>query len=168
MINLIVTGSMDETYVHTAFLCFFMIDERESVFYNLIYEQFFIYSQIIGGIIVAEPKKSKQEDYHLLDEQVERDVADLFKAFSNPTRIKILFALKHRKLTVSEISEMLSISQSAISHQLHELKLARLVKFEKQGRKVIYELDDDHIHDIFDLAIEHVKELYHYDEREKR
>lgn len=112
---------------------------------------------------MTEPKKSKQEDYHLLDEQVERDVADLFKAFSNPTRIKILFALKHRKLTVSEISEMLSMSQSAISHQLHELKLARLVKFEKQGRKVIYELDDDHIHDIFDLAIEHVKELYHYD-----
>lgn len=111
----------------------------------------------------AQEEQKNEATFPFLDEKIERDVAELFKAFSNPTRIKILFALKHQKLTVSEISELLSMSQSAISHQLHELKLARLVTFEKQGRKVIYQLDDDHIHNIFDLAIEHVKELYHYD-----
>lgn len=99
----------------------------------------------------------------MLDESVERDVVQLFKAFSSQTRIRILFALKNKRLTVSEISDVLAMSHSAISHQLRELKLARLVKSEKHGRKIIYELDDHHVHDIFDLAIEHVKELYKYE-----
>lgn len=102
-------------------------------------------------------------NFEMLDETIERDVAELFKAFSNPTRIKILFALKNQTLTVSEISELLSMSQSAISHQLRELKLARLVTYTKQGREMIYQLDDHHVHDIFNLAIEHVKELYKYE-----
>jgi|SRR5690625_954808 len=101
--------------------------------------------------------------FPMLDENIERDVAELFKAFSSPTRIKILFVLKNKKLTVSQISELLSMSQSAISHQLRELKLARLVTYEKHGREMIYELDDHHVHDIFDLAIEHVKEIYKYE-----
>ena len=122
----------------------------------------FIY--LMGGMTMSTQKERNHElSIQFLDEKIERDVAELFKAFSNPTRIKILFALKHQKLTVSEISELLFMSQSAISHQLHELKLARLVTFEKQGRKVIYQLDDHHIHDIFDLAIDHVKEVYQYD-----
>lgn len=99
----------------------------------------------------------------MLDKKIERDVAQLFRAFSSETRIKILFALKCRKLTVSEISDVLSMSQSAISHQLRELKLARLVTYEKHGREMLYELDDHHVHDIFELAIEHVKELYKYE-----
>ena len=99
----------------------------------------------------------------MLDEMIEQDVANLFKAISNPTRIKILFALKQKSLTVSEISHLLDMSQSAISHQLKELKMARLVTFHKEGRKVIYQLDDDHVHQIFDTAIEHVKEIYNYE-----
>jgi len=99
----------------------------------------------------------------ILNPKVERDVVELFKAFSSQTRIRILFALKRKKLTVSEICDVLSMSQSAISHQLRELKLARLVTYEKHGREIIYELDDHHVHEIFDLAIEHVKELYKYD-----
>lgn len=105
----------------------------------------------------------KKELFKMLDEKIEQDVATLFKAFSNPTRIKILFILKHKPLTVSEISEALSMSQSAISHQLSVLKMARLVAYERRGRKTFYELDDDHVHQIFDLAIEHVKEIYHYE-----
>lgn len=107
--------------------------------------------------------RPKIDDIEMLDSNIERDVAQLFKAFSSQTRIKILFALKYKKLTVSEISQALSMSQSAISHQLRELKLARLVNYEKHGREIIYELDDRHVHDIFDLAIDHVKELYHYE-----
>ncbi|HZW67195.1 MAG TPA: metalloregulator ArsR/SmtB family transcription factor [Pseudogracilibacillus sp.] len=107
--------------------------------------------------------RPKIDDIEMLDSNIERDVAQLFKAFSSQTRIKILFALKYKKLTVSEISQALSMSQSAISHQLRELKLARLVNYEKHGREIIYELDDHHVHEIFDLAIDHVKELYHYE-----
>ncbi|HLS65361.1 MAG TPA: metalloregulator ArsR/SmtB family transcription factor [Pseudogracilibacillus sp.] len=99
----------------------------------------------------------------MLDPSVERDVANLFKAFSNTTRIKILFALKKQPLTVSQISDVVSMSQSAVSHQLKELKMARLVTNERRGREMIYELDDDHVHQIFDMAIEHVLEIYHYE-----
>jgi len=108
-------------------------------------------------------ESNELDQIEMLDEKIERDVAQLFRAFSSPTRIKILFSLKCKKLTVSEISDALSMSQSAISHQLRELKLARLVTYEKHGREIIYELDDHHVHDIFDLAIEHVKELYKYE-----
>lgn len=108
-------------------------------------------------------KYNEMNQLEMLDEKIERDVAQLFRAFSSQTRIKILFALKNKKLTVSQISDALSMSQSAISHQLRELKLARLVTYEKHGREIIYELDDHHVHDIFDLAIEHVKELYKYE-----
>lgn|SRR5690625_4374692 len=102
-------------------------------------------------------------NFKMLDETIEQDVANLFKAFSNPTRIKILFALKNQTLTVSQISHLLSMSQSAISHQLKELKMARLVTYEKHGREIIYQLDDHHVHQIFDMAIEHVKEIYNYE-----
>lgn len=99
----------------------------------------------------------------MLDPSIEQDVANLFKAFSSTTRIKILFILKKGALTVSQMSHLIGMSQSAISHQLKELKMARLVKYERKGREVFYELDDDHIHQIFDMAIEHVKETYHYE-----
>lgn len=108
-------------------------------------------------------KQPNSNNEKVLHPVIEQDVANLFKALSNPTRIKILFLLKQKTLTVTEISERLNISQSAISHQLRELKLVRLVKGEKRGREVIYELDDHHVHQIFDMAIEHVKEIYHYE-----
>lgn|SRR5690625_6539 len=102
-------------------------------------------------------------DVKMLHPMIEKDVANLFKALSSTTRIRILFLLKQQMLTVTEISESLHVSQSAISHQLRELKLARLVKSNRKGRKVIYELDDDHVHQIFEMAVEHVKEIYNYE-----
>jgi len=103
------------------------------------------------------------KDNNLLEEHIKEDVINLFQAFSNTTRIDILFVLKKEPLTVTEISERLNISHSATSHQLRRLKLARLVTDKREGRKVIYTLTDKHIHDIFSLAIEHVKEIYHYE-----
>lgn len=118
----------------------------------------------IGGSIMSKQNIRKDSnEIQMLNENLERDVVQLFKAFSSHTRIRILFVLKNKKLTVSKISELLNMSHSAISHQLRELKLARLVKSEKHGRETSYELDDHHVHDIFDLAIEHVKELYKYE-----
>src|SRR5690625_2909095 len=119
-----------------------------------------IQTKLGGGIMAEEIDKTKID---MLDPSVERDVANLFKAFSNTTRIKILFALKKQPLTVSQISDVVSMSQSAVSHQLKELKMARLVTNERRGREMIYELDDDHVHQIFDMAIEHVLEIYHYE-----
>lgn len=117
----------------------------------------------VGGFFMTQESNEENKKIEMLDEEIERDVIQLFKAFSNQTRIRILFALKSQKLTVSEISELLSMSHSAISHQLKELKLARLVTYQKRGREIVYELDDHHVHDIFDIAIEHVKEIYKYE-----
>ncbi|MFD1929545.1 ArsR/SmtB family transcription factor [Sporosarcina siberiensis] len=108
----------------------------------------------------------EQEDVNetgMLDQKLEVDVANLFSALSNPTRIKILYLLKQQSLTVTQICNRLDVSQSGVSHQLRELKFARLVRNQKHGREMIYQLDDDHVHMIFDMAIEHVKENYNYE-----
>ena len=106
---------------------------------------------------------TEHKDIRVLDDMLEQDVSNLFKALSNPTRIKILFLLQQQILTVTQISDKLDISQSAISHQLRELRLARLVKSNKRGKEMLYQLDDNHVHQIFDMAIEHVKEIYNYE-----
>ena len=105
-----------------------------------------------------------EKEQFMLDELVEQDVAALFKSLSNQTRIKILYILQQNPLTITEICQQLNMSQSSISHQLKALKVARLVKAQKKGREMIYQLDDDHVHQIFDMAIEHVKEVYNYEQ----
>ena len=73
------------------------------------------------------------------------DLAELFKALSDPTRVSILRALSISELCVCDLSEIVGVSQSAISHQLRFLRISRLVKFRKEGKKAFYSLDDDHV-----------------------
>lgn len=94
----------------------------------------------------------------LLDEDVILKVSNLFKVLSDSTRINILYTLKSGKLSVSQISEVLSMTPSAISHQLKTLRQANLVSFKKMGKEVYYEMADLHVYTIFNQAIEHVKE----------
>ncbi|KLD97471.1 MULTISPECIES: ArsR/SmtB family transcription factor [Arcobacteraceae] len=84
------------------------------------------------------------------------DVAELFKAFADTTRIKIIAILKEETLCVGAISEVLNISQSAISHQLKALKNAKIVKSKREGKWIYYSLDDEHIKRIFDMGFEHI------------
>lgn len=86
------------------------------------------------------------------------DLAELFKVFGDTTRIKILCALFESEMCVCDIAELLGMTQSAISHQLRALKLARLVKFRREGKVVFYSLDDDHVQSIFSLGLVHVNE----------
>lgn len=92
----------------------------------------------------------------LIDDEILYDVAELFKAFADTTRIKIISVLKEEKLCVGAISELLNISQSAISHQLKALKNAKILKSKKVGKMVYYSLDDEHIKKIFDMGLEHI------------
>lgn len=85
-------------------------------------------------------------------------LADLFKAFSDSTRIKILRALSISELCVCDIAAVAGISQSAVSHQLRFLRMSRLVKYRKDGKMVYYSLDDDHVRKLIDQGLEHVKE----------
>ncbi len=92
------------------------------------------------------------------DEELLYDLADLFKVFSDTTRIKILFALLGRELCVADIAEETGTTQSAVSHQLRTLKSARLVRFQRDGRNVLYSLADDHVYTMLNQGMSHICE----------
>ncbi len=94
----------------------------------------------------------------LPDEELLYDLADLFKVFSDTTRIKILYALMDQELCVAHITEAVGSTQSAVSHQLRTLKQAHLVKFRREGKNVIYSLSDDHVHSILAQGMTHICE----------
>jgi ArsR family transcriptional regulator len=85
------------------------------------------------------------------------DLANLYKAFSDPTRVKILWALHCHEMCVCDLAVLLNMTKSAISHQLRSLRMGNLVKFQKQGKVVYYSLADDHVKDIFEKGFEHIQ-----------
>ncbi|MBR1752829.1 MAG: winged helix-turn-helix transcriptional regulator [Ruminococcus sp.] len=86
------------------------------------------------------------------------DLSELFKVLGDPTRIRILCALSEGELGVSDIASLLGYTQSAISHQLRVLKQARLVKYRRDGKAVLYSVSDDHVHTMMAMGLEHVNE----------
>ncbi len=86
------------------------------------------------------------------------DIADFFKVFGDPTRLKILYLLENGEANVNTISSTLGISQSVASQHLKLLRVARLVRFRKEGKNAIYSLNDDHIAKIIQLGSEHYEE----------
>ncbi len=86
------------------------------------------------------------------------DLGDFFKIFGDTTRIKILYSLFESELCVCAIAELLSMEQSAISHQLRILKNAKLVKSRREGKTNMYSLADDHVRHIIGQGFEHLTE----------
>jgi len=86
------------------------------------------------------------------------DLSNLYKMFSDNTRVQILWALNCNVMCVCDLAVLLNMTKSAISHQLKSLRLANLVKYEKQGKVVYYSLADSHIKDIFEKGFEHIHE----------
>ena len=86
------------------------------------------------------------------------DVAELFKVFGDSTRVNILTALFESEMCVCDISETLSMTKSAISHQLRILRQNKLVKTRKSGKEVFYSLADEHVVKIIEMAIDHINE----------
>ncbi len=86
------------------------------------------------------------------------DLADFFKVFGEPTRIKILYALIATEMCVQDLADLLNMNQSAISHQLRILKQAHVVKHRKEGRFALYSLDDDHVTQIVAQGMSHLSE----------
>jgi DNA-binding transcriptional ArsR family regulator len=91
-----------------------------------------------------------------VDGRTASQVADLFGALSDATRVRILAALMGGERTVSELAETVEITDSGVSHHLRGLRQMRLVRARKQGRQVHYSLDDDHIEDLFRRGLDHV------------
>ncbi|MCM0599433.1 ArsR/SmtB family transcription factor [Periweissella fabalis] len=87
------------------------------------------------------------------------ETAAIYKVLSNPTRIRILYALENNELDVSSIVKVLELDQPSVSHQLAVLKKHQLVAFTKVGKHVLYRLDDPHILEVIEATIAHVKHV---------
>jgi ArsR family transcriptional regulator len=112
-----------------------------------------------GGFVLKIDIEKMVKPKMLTDEFAYK-VADFFKVIGDKTRLKILLALFESELCVYDIAEILEMSQSAISHQLRVLKQSGFVKYRKEGREVYYSLDDDHVKNILDQGIEHIRHNY--------
>ncbi len=86
-------------------------------------------------------------------------LSEFYKIFGDQTRLRILDVLVNKPLCVNEISEILDISQSAVSHQLKNLRSSNLVKTEKVGKNVYYSIADEHIKIILKYGLEHISEV---------
>lgn len=92
------------------------------------------------------------------DDNIASEIAGFLKIFGDTTRIKILYALLEKELCVNDISLLLSMEQSAISHQLRVLRQNKLVKVRRDGKLIHYSLNDSHIYEILVKGYEHIKE----------
>jgi DNA-binding transcriptional ArsR family regulator len=94
---------------------------------------------------------------HLLGEEGAARLAETFKALSDPTRLRIVSLLAGSELCVYDLAAILSMGQSAVSHQLRTLRDLRLVRRRREGRHIFYTLDDEHVADLFRRGLEHVE-----------
>jgi len=94
----------------------------------------------------------------LVSEGAALDLADTFRVLGDPTRVRILDALSQRELCVCDLSAVVGLSESAVSHQLRILRDRRLVRPRRSGRMVYYAIDDHHIMDLFAQGRRHVEE----------
>ncbi len=107
----------------------------------------------VHGEAVERVRKAMPDDDLLVD------AAELFKVFGDSTRTKILSALFTSELCVCDIAEILGMSMSAVSHQLRILRQTKIVKSRKKGKEVFYSLDDEHISEIYRIALIHLSEI---------
>ena len=91
------------------------------------------------------------------DEDLFNKMAEFFKILGDTTRVKILFALDRNEMCVCDIANVLSMSKSSISHQLGTLRRSGIVKCRREGKEVYYMLDDDHVKEVFEVAVEHIE-----------
>ena len=107
--------------------------------------------------IIHEEIVKKVKSTFLKDEML-FDLADFYKIFGDTTRVKILYALDKSELCVCDISALLGMSVSAVSHQLRTLRESDLVRTKREGKIVYYSLADEHVKSILECGIEHIKE----------
>jgi ArsR family transcriptional regulator len=115
-------------------------------------QQFSCDCEVIHENVVKKVRKAmpRSRDFYSL--------ANLYKMFADNTRLKILWALSCNSMCVCDLAVLLGMTKSAVSHQLKSLRLSNLVRYEKQGKIVLYSLADKHVKDIFEKGFEHIRE----------
>ncbi len=106
----------------------------------------------IHGDIIEKRRAEMPEESTLYD------LSDFFKVLGDSTRVSILFAIDGEPMCVCDIANLLGMTKSAVSHQLKILRQSDLVTYRKSGKNVFYSLADDHVRDIIEKALEHIKE----------
>lgn len=103
------------------------------------------------------PEKVARVKENSLNNEEILELADIFKALGDGTRIKLLHALAQEEMCVCDLAEVVAMSQSLVSHQLRVLRNLRLVKYRREGKMVYYSLDDGHIVALFTQGLEHIR-----------
>lgn len=112
----------------------------------------------VCDIKYVNEKQVKALQREMIGDEVAFDLAEAFKVLSDPTRVKIIFALSKAELCVCDLSALLGMHDSAVSYHLRLLRALKLVKYRKEGRIAYYSLDDEHIEKLFKQGLEHVQE----------
>ena len=86
-------------------------------------------------------------------------MAEIFQCFADPTRLKIINALLVSELCVCDLTKILQMTQPAVSHHLKHLRHIRLVKSRRDGKSILYSLDDNHVRALFDICKTHLNEF---------
>ena len=107
---------------------------------------------------LVDREKILQAARAMPDSDILNGLADIFKVLSHPTRLKIIHALSRDELCVCDLAALLGSTESAVSHQLRLLRGMRLVKYRRQGKLAYYSLDDQHVSQLFEAGLEHMRE----------
>lgn len=107
--------------------------------------------------IINEEKVKKTKKRMINDTEIYA-ISDFFKIFGDSTRLKIIWALDDNPLCVGDLCNVINITKSAASHQLNILKANKIVKYKREGKNIIYSLDDEHVSLIIETARRHLNE----------
>ena len=103
-----------------------------------------------------DPRSVREARAAMPGDRMVRALAETFGALSDPTRVRIIFALTEQELCVFDLARLLGLTGSAVSHQLRLLRGQRIVRYRKEGKISYYSLDDDHIRNLMEVCVKHV------------
>ena len=112
-------------------------------------------------VLNFDPAIVKKVQSQMLDSELLISISDFFKVLGDETRMKIIYALSHEELCVTDLAAALEMTQSAVSHQLKLLRMANQVKSRRGGKSIFYSLDDQHVLDILQEALTHIQHKMH-------
>jgi DNA-binding transcriptional ArsR family regulator len=110
------------------------------------------------SIKIINEEKVKKVQKQMISEDIFLEMSEKFKSMADKTRLKILYALSKQELCVCDLSVVVDMSISLVSHQLRLLRDKKLVKYRKEGKSVYYSLDDEHVVQLIKMSYDHVTE----------
>ena len=113
---------------------------------------------LLGGIRVVHLERVEMAKNSSLSERELDRLALTYRVMGDQTRLKIILALSGGEMCVCDLAAYIGLSESAISHQLQRLKAQALVKNRREGQVLYYSLDDEHVADLLDIGLEHIRE----------